>query len=579
MDPVYGLIQHSFALQRADWHQPFAGRTVRERVNERFSTIVGENGKFAPHPVGAWLDRKATLEAASHSPLGEHHLTTVGSRQMQYLQGPGNTEGPLPPALRWAKDRSQGCPVDYGEPRLIFTDTFEDEHVETENDFLVQALPLDTSDGAAAISKTLLELMAHKRSRLFGFALANRFVNVMLPHAVLQLDSVKDGSGAWFVQPLVSFIRGGRNRNRLRKTYSLTFFLVPILESGDLLLARRMSKEEIKKVVNLNWSLAVAFPADPTTEFNVAGPLLNYLSCLAKHDICGEDLGGRYVSTTSALSAAHGPFTLRQTMERIAFGVGLSVAQGKSRLVTLRVAHLIGNDVITALGSARVSSVVVVDPDLTAHQVKGPRKSPAPYPGNLEPLMETLSGRIRAPRFGDGEARKYRLDRPFVDDDIYVAGVLPTQRCIIVVSRGDAQWGSRESALMQAGSVAYMTLGAATAIGTMRDIDRRLEWLEGADDPLSIAKIDAEVAADLGEIYDLDITAESYREFYRRLRIRLGISRDYKILQDKMQALYRATSTAHEHKAEQRLTWLTAAIVILSAFILIGTVVLVGNGG
>jgi uncharacterized Rmd1/YagE family protein len=124
-----------------------------------------------------------------------------------------------------------------------------------------------------------------------------------------------------------------------------------------------------------------------------------------------------------------------------------------------------------------------------------------------------------------------------------------------------------------------MTLGAATAIGTMRDIDRRLEHLEGANDPLSIARIDAEVAADLSEVYDLDITRESYREMYRRLRDRLGIARDYKTLQDRMETLYRATSTFHEDKEERMLVVLTAAIVLLSVFILIGTAVIASHGG
>jgi len=137
----------------------------------------------------------------------------------------------------------------------------------------------------------------------------------------------------------------------------------------------------------------------------------------------------------------------------------------------------------------------------------------------------------------------------------------------------------RESALMQAGSVAHMAIGAATAIGTMREIDQRLEFLEGGADPTKIAKIDAEIASDLAEIYDLDITRESYRAVYQRLRDRLGISRDYKTLQDRMEMLYRATSTFHEDKEERMLVVLTAAIVLLSVFILIGTVVIASHGG
>jgi hypothetical protein len=275
---------------------------------------------------------------------------------------------------------------------------------------------------------------------------------------------------------------------------------------------------------------------------------------------------------------AHDSLTLRQAVEKVAFGVGLTLAQGRSGLAKLRVMHRIGNDVIMALGSARVSAVTVVDPTLEAWEVKAPSSDLRPFPKGLSSLMATLAAPMRDPPFGEEGARKNRLDRPFFEDDISAAGIIPARRCLVVVSSRHAQWGSRESALIQAGSVAYMTLGAATAIGTMREIDRRLEHM-GVGDPRKIAKIDGEIAADLHEIYDLDITRESYREMYRRLRIRLGIARDYKTLQDKMDALYRATSTLHEHKAERRLEWLTAAIVALSVFILIGTLVLVGNGG
>jgi len=45
-----------------------------------------------------------------------------------------------------------------------------------------------------------------------------------------------------------------------------------------------------------------------------------------------------------------------------------------------------------------------------------------------------------------------------------------------------------------------------------------------------------------------------------------------------MQALYRATSTLHEVKTQARLVWLTGAIVLLSVFIVIGTIVLAGKG-
>jgi hypothetical protein len=131
---------------------------------------------------------------------------------------------------------------------------------------------------------------------------------------------------------------------------------------------------------------------------------------------------------------------------------------------------------------------------------------------------------------------------------------------------------------MQASSAAYMTIGAATAIGTMRAIDRDLERTRDSA-PGEIARVDREIAGNLHEIYDLDITREAYRQLYRRLRQRLGITRDYETLQDKMQTLYRATSTQHEVKTQARLVWLTAWIVALSLLILIGTIIVAGKHG
>ena len=127
---------------------------------------------------------------------------------------------------------------------------------------------------------------------------------------------------------------------------------------------------------------------------------------------------------------------------------------------------------------------------------------------------------------------------------------------------------------MQAGSIGYMTLGAATAIGTLREIDRQLEHLEGAN-PSKVAEIDREIAADLNEIYDLDITRESYRRMYRRLRNCLGITRDYETLQDEMNALHRATSTVHGDRSQRLLALLTAAIVFFTVLVVAGTLVLV----
>ena len=113
-----------------------------------------------------------------------------------------------------------------------------------------------------------------------------------------------------------------------------------------------------------------------------------------------------------------------------------------------------------------------------------------------------------------------------------------------------------------------MTIGAATAIGTMRAIDRDLERMEG-EDPRKIAEIEGEIAADLHELYDLDITRETYRHLYRRLCKQLGIARDYKTLQKKMEALYRATSTNETVKSQRLLMGLTVVLAVLTVLLIL----------
>jgi hypothetical protein len=576
--PFHGLIQHSFALQLAERRRPFYGRTNLERVQERFSLGDGEEEAFSVVEVPE--DRASG--AFAHSPLGVHEWTTIRSREMKHLRCNKDKFGSLPSGLDWASVGTAGHSDYYEEPRLIFADTFDDPREETVADFFVE--PPSCQKGAREISTALLEVMAHKRAQLFGFALANRFVNVMLPHAILTPTCVDAEDHGWFLQPLVSFIRGGRDRTRLRDTYTLTLLLLPVqVENTELgsgltaLPSRRMSTCEITQLTNAGWSFAASPPVKTLLEFTVSGPLFRYLSRLSRFDLramsplSGKDVPDAYYGT------AFGDVTLRQAVEKIGFGVGLSVAQGKLGRIDLEAMRRVGNDVVMSLGSARVSSVVVVDDELSPSEMEE-SISDRPFPGKLLSLMESLAKPLRMPPASDPEVREFRLDRPFDDDDIYATGVIPTRRCVVVASYDRAQYGSRESALMQAGSVTYMTLGAATAIGTLREIDKQLEHLEGAK-PSKVAKIDREIAADLNEIYDLDITRESYRRMYRRLRDCLGITRDYETLQGEMSALHRATSTVHGDKAQRMLALLTAAIVVLSVLILIGTIVLIGKPG
>lgn len=323
-----------------------------------------------------------------------------------------------------------------------------------------------------------------------------------------------------------------------------------------------MTCKEIDRTVNAGWGLAAVPTREKPLRFQASGPLLDYLPRLTAPFDPTILLQPPGTNSTSRAGACGGPLTLRQGTEVLAFGLGLRLAQGSVGRATERTIRRIGDDVVTSLGSARVSSVLVVD-DITAADI-GRGKAP---PKEHCALMAKISRETRPPLKRAGY-RKYRLDRAFVDDKTYVAGVVPAKRCLVVSCAAEAQHGWYQSGLMQAGSLTHMTIGAATALGTLRAIDRDLEGLE-AEDPSKIAKIDGEIATDLREIYDLDITSEEYRSLYRLLRKHLGITRDYQALQDKMTTLYRATSTKHEVRSHRQLNVLTAAIVGLSVLILI----------
>jgi hypothetical protein len=576
---LHGLIQHSFALRIDKAHRPFHGPTNDRRVKERFElATAGGGGGFEVKAVSDPVPQGGGRALADHAPLVRGGRTSLNPLRAATLARSPNGFEPLPGVFEWAGTDDPPDPRT-DEVRFLFAEALEEPEQASYNDFLVKDVrkPDEEETKALEISRLLLELVAHRRSRLFGLCLANRILNVMLPHAILTrkptkgcADSTALERQVWFLQPLLSMIRDGQDESELRSTYTLSLLLVPI-ERCEFK-ARQISQFEIKEMVNAGWGLASCLPDETIPEFAVDGTLPKYIGRLAPQDVTEElRLQGKHL-----LGVAGGDrpgLTLRQTTETVAFAVGLRMAQGSTDRAEKRTKRRIANDVVTSLGSARVSSVVVIDPSLTKEDVRKPVKKNDP-PGLLPELMDKLSGEPRAP----GEwtpivRRRYRLDRPFVDDDTYVFGVLPHNRCLIVASAGGAQHGARESALMQAGSVAYMTIGAANAIGTMRAIDRDLEKMEDAD-PSKIAKVEAEIAADVHEIFDLDITRETYRQLYHRLRDRLGIVEDYRTLQEKMGSLYRVTSTVHEERSQRQLAWLTAAIVALSLLILIGTIAL-----
>lgn len=565
----HGLIQHSFALRLSKRYRRLDDAGDFQQVNERFAFPASGGAGFEVRAVcePAKEDGRSGGEDAAdyseHSPLVRFGRTSVRPLPLSFSGANGDTSDPkLPPAFGWAgKGKGKPDPKQDGPTFIFGRIDPETGRVEC-NDYLVRR-PGDTTE-ADAISSSLLEILAHKRSRLLGLALANRIFSVMLPHAILTPVAAGGRAatgGPWFVQPLVSIIRDGRVRTELRDSYSLTLLLIPIAPGGFR--QRKMTSEEIDLTVNAGWGLATAPTREKPPRFRATGPLLDYLPRLA----APVDLSKLLRSPEASKEDAEGgSITLRQGTEVLAFGLGLRLAQGSVGRAeeTMR---RIGDDVVTSLGSARVSSVLVVD-ELTTKDIRRGKGAP---PKKHRALMAEISRETRPPDKTAGY-RKYRLDRAFVDDKTYVVGVVPTKRCLVVFCAAKEQYGWYQSGLMQAGSLTHMTIGAATAIGTLRAIDRDLEGLD-ADDPTKIAEIDDEIATDLREIYDLDITSEEYRSLYRLLRKRLGITRDYKALQDKMTTLYRATSTRGEAKAQKRLNQLTVAIGVVSALISVAGIV------
>jgi hypothetical protein len=552
--------------------RPFLGHDIQERVAERFHLLPSaDQGGFFVYPVDE-SSEEVRGGLAHHSPLVDRKLTTVCPQRMMFLgrDHDGSYPASLPKAFEWAATEGEKVKSRTEEPRLIFSKG-EEGRSASGNDFLIKETGRES--GATAISQVLLEVMAHKRSLLFGLALASRIVNVMLPHALLtpvppsgdgacwEPDSCR--SGAWVFQPVLSLIRVARDDGDFRHMYSLTIFLIPV--KGARLKARKMSSCEIDWSVNAGWTISSSPFPGAVPRFATSGPLVNYASRLVHCEFVGRRRSECHPD--AYLAEGSQSYTLRDVTEKVAFAVALRMAEGSTARADEATKRRIGDGVVTALGSARVSAVTVVDETFCRKRLRRGK-----FPEALRVLVREIARDARIPSKGKkAQWKKCRLDRPFLYSSGYAIGILPNKRCVIIVSCTDAQHGRRESGLMQAGIAAYMTIGSATAIGTLRAIDRDLEGLEGSE-PSRIATIEGEIAVDLHEIYDFDITIEGFRHRYRRLREHLGITRDYEMLQGKMKALERETTTRHEVKSQAQIMWLTAAIVLLSVLILIVTV-------
>jgi len=549
MSAFNGLILHSFALENHRTRRRFRGYNVKQMIRERFTLPAFEVTEFPTYRKHNPADDPGHYGSL----LFERKLTTLDpAKRVEFLEWSTDNgyARDLPPAFSWTGKRTKESRKEQKRhwERLAFAKEEESEELSL-NDFLVKGGHAGELQ-AQPVSELLCEMLGARRSNLFGLALANRFVNVMLPPALLSPVPGRYLGSAdhWILQPLVSLVRVGHDGLDFRRMYSLSFFLIPV-KSTDCE-ARKMPDGEMERMVNAGWGLAASPTGFP--EFGIHGPLSEYIPLLeSRIDLRSEKL------------------TLRRTTEAITFAVALRMAQGSTGRVKERVRQEIGDEVVSALGNSRVSSVLAVD-KLDKSRLDDPSKA---LPRPLESVMRTLAGRVRIPSVGAATGRRYRLDRAYIDHEAYAIGVLPSNRCMVVISDRKAQLGRWDSGLMQMTWIAYSVIGAAGAIGTMRAINRDLEIVDRSS-PKDIAAIEHEVAVDLHEIYDLDITWEAFRLRYRRLQKQLGIASDYEALRGKLEALYRETTAHFEARSELRLIVLTAAIVALSFLILAGTILL-----
>lgn len=567
MTEFNGLIQHSFALRLPDRHRPFDAPSIHANLAARFDARITGTYRFSVVPRHPPIVVHRNDRAVAHTLLPRAELTNVKPVRLGGLgNAPGEALEGIPPALAWAGPGTGGgededcCGDRRARPRMIFAELGGRPEKPQGNDFRVVRTSA-MEEPCERIARWLLEAVAFRRSQLFGLAISKRFVNLMLPWARLTPSENGDNAGGnLLLLPLVSLVRDEAERRVFRRMYSLTLYALPVTSE---LAAREMDACEIESLVNAGWGLAEAIPPGKVPRYEFSTPLRDYVEHLAQP---GAEALFREATQQGSL-------TFRMVTELIAYAVALRTAEGPpGGDAPPSTRRRIGDDVVTTLGTARVSAALLVDPELEPGDIEKPIELRDP-PGSLSSLMPTLASDTHAPHpWTPKERRRHQLDRPFVDSNNHAVGILPANRCLLVAYAQQEKRKDPVALLSLVAGVTFMTVGAATAIGTMRSIDRSLERLE-REDPCELAAIDAEIAADLHEIYDLDISNETYRSLYRRLCDRLGITRDYKTLQDKMQTLYRATSTLHDDREQKQLVWLTGAIVVLSILILIGTVV------
>jgi len=555
-----GLIQNSFALQVPKALHPmymWSGiRDTKRQLQLMFETAGFELGEAEMKPqkrgdAGPW-----------------RHSRLVGADQTYVapLDLPFQRRTDLPPPLSWAEDYPGWRTDDRAEPWEAFAFANSDPEAGSDrNDFLLEANEVDSP--GIEVSRLLCQLLAHRRSLLFGLALARSTFNVLLPCATLQGSEGND----WLAQPAVSLFRI-YGRRAFRQTFSFSLFLLPCRRAG--LRSRGMSAEEIRHSVKTPWPLASAFDEPRKRDkFDVSGPLTGYLREAAGPALLELNAG----KTEEAFEST---VTLRGFTETTLFVVTALMTRGPGASTGGRTRREIGDRIVASLSASRVSSIVVVDDEnqIEADHEQEPSKG-GTGARSSSPVLELLAKEITRPARTEPDAlRRLRLDRSMFDRSAYATAVLPADRCLLTVGNGCAQHGLRTSALLEASWAAYMAIGAATATGLIRSVFREIS-LSDRYTPDQIADVEREAMVDLHETYDIEITVEAYRRRYRDLRDQLGIEAEYEALRRKLEALYRETITRTEGRSDQRLRGLTWAIVILSAFILVGTLVLIFKPG
>lgn len=588
MCELSGLIQHSFAVRiprdleplYAEEGAPDAHRLLR-RIFEAEGFALGEAGmnysRWGAGGEGPW----------DHSALVSHRQTTIEPRPFPFK------EEKLPNPVAWSEVECPR-PPDPGEQRREepwkgFVIGGVDRVVESPHkDFLLERAdgPRADEGEGTALSRLLCQLLAHRRSRLFGLPLARETINVLLPHALLEPhEQYRPRHGGWFAQPALSlfYVYGSRG---FRPIFSFSLFLIPCDTVEDELPARRMTGGEMHDSVRNQWPLATAYDVENRPAFTVSGPLGDYLGAAAGPAM--DSLGIQPSTAAWATKAGEDDsacrrLTLRVFTEATLFALALRMIGGKPTLPTEKTRKEIGDYVLTTLSASRVSSVVVVDDNCAAAQPASAKQKTRCGRSNLSGLLAKVSAAVSRPyrmptRIPDEGREGYRLDREFFDTDGYAIAVLPANRCVVTVGDRCAQKGLESSALLEGGWTAYMVIGAATATGMIRSVFRDISRSDRSK-PGSIADIEREAMVELHETYDLEIMTETYRRRYRQLRKHLGITAEFEALSDKLEALYRETSTRFEGQSEKRLQLLTWATAILSAVIAAGTLILIHNGG